>query len=164
MTMRSMEDLKESYARHRSVRIAFIAAVAVVAVILVFVSLTIGTRSLDITYVYDLVLDHISGATYDRNLQYGLWYDDIIVWDYRLPRAIFALVAGAGLAVAGAAMQSVMKNPLADPYTTGISSGALLGVAIAMVFGFAAGAGGIDGYGTIVNAMIFSMIPWWSYI
>lgn len=54
-------------------------AVAVVAVILVFVSLTIGTRSLDITYVYDLVLDHISGATYDRNLQYGLWYDDIIV-------------------------------------------------------------------------------------
>ena len=159
MAVRGMEDLKERYARHRSVRMLFIAVVAVVAVALVFVSLTIGTRSMDISYVYDLVLDHIAGVTYDRDLQYQLWYDDIIVWDYRLPRAIFAIIAGAGLAVAGAAMQSVMKNPLADPYTTGISSGALLGVAIAMVFGFAAGAGGIDGYGTIVNAMIFSMIP-----
>ena len=128
-----MEDLKERYARHRSVRMLFIAVVAVVAVALVFVSLTIGTRSMDISYVYDLVLDHIAGVTYDRDLQYQLWYDDIIVWDYRLPRAIFAIIAGAGLAVAGAAMQSVMKNPLADPYTTGISSGALLGVAIEKV-------------------------------
>lgn len=152
-------DFRASMARHSFVRIAFIAAVAAVAVVLVFLSLTVGTRDLSMGEVFRLFIDHLSGVTYDRDIQHDLWYDDNIVWNYRLPRALFAIIAGAGLAVAGAAMQSVMKNPLADPYTTGISSGALLGVAVAMVLGFSAGMGGIDGYGTIINAMIFAMIP-----
>lgn len=152
-------DFRASMARHSFVRITFIAAVAAVAVVLVFLSLTVGTRDLSMGEVFRLFIDHLSGVTYDRDIQHDLWYDDNIVWNYRLPRALFAIIAGAGLAVAGAAMQSVMKNPLADPYTTGISSGALLGVAVAMVLGFSAGMGGIDGYGTIINAMIFAMIP-----
>ena len=152
-------DFRASMARHSFVRIAFIAAVAAIAVVLVFLSLTVGTRDLSMGEVFRLFIDHLSGVTYDRDIQHDLWYDDNIVWNYRLPRALFAIIAGAGLAVAGAAMQSVMKNPLADPYTTGISSGALLGVAVAMVLGFSAGMGGIDGYGTIINAMIFAMIP-----
>ena len=152
-------DIRDTYSRYTARRVLFIAIFVVILVALALVSLAVGTRSLSVSEVYGILEDHISGVTYDQATQYALWYDDNIVWNYRLPRVIFAIIAGAGLSVAGAAMQSVMKNPLADPYTTGISSGAMLGVAIGMVLGFTAGAGGIDGYGLVINAMLFAMIP-----
>lgn len=152
-------DYKEEYHRYTLRRLIFIAIFAVLVIAMFFVSLSVGTRDLSISEVYRFFIDHLSGVTYDRSTDYQMWFDDNIIWNYRVPRAVFAIIAGAGLSVAGAAMQSVMKNPLADPYTTGISSGALLGVALAMVMGFVAGSGGIDGYGTVLNAMIFSMIP-----
>ena len=157
--MTGRDEMKEAYGRYTARRLLFIAVFAVMMVAMFFVSLTVGTRSLSVSEVYSLFIDHLKGITYDEVLQHDLWYDGRIVWGKRVPRALFALIAGAGLAVAGAAMQSVMKNPLADPYTTGISSGALLGVALAMVLGFTAGGVGIDGYGTMVNAMIFAMLP-----
>ncbi|TQV89617.1 FecCD family ABC transporter permease [Aliikangiella coralliicola] len=55
-----------------------------------------------------------------------------IVWDIRLPRILMALITGAGLSVTGAILQSVTRNPLADPYLFGISSGASLGAVIVM--------------------------------
>lgn len=54
-----------------------------------------------------------------------------IVWNYRLPRALFAFLIGALLAVAGALMQTLLRNPLADPYILGTSGGAATGVLIA---------------------------------
>ncbi|MBQ8643948.1 MAG: iron ABC transporter permease, partial [Candidatus Methanomethylophilaceae archaeon] len=149
----------EEYSRYTLRRIVFISLFVALVAALFLVSLAAGTRELSVGEVYGFLIDHLTGVVYDKETQYELWFDENIIWNYRVPRAIFAIIAGAGLSVAGAAMQSVMKNPLADPYTTGISSGALLGVALAIVLGFAAGSGGIDGYGTILNAMIFSMIP-----
>jgi iron complex transport system permease protein len=55
-----------------------------------------------------------------------------IIWEIRLPRILMALITGAGLSVTGAILQSVTRNPLADPYLFGISSGASLGAVIAM--------------------------------
>lgn len=55
-----------------------------------------------------------------------------IVWDIRLPRILCAVFVGAGLSVAGAVFQSLLMNPLADPYTLGISTGAALGASIAI--------------------------------
>ncbi|MCG8613655.1 MAG: iron ABC transporter permease [Pseudomonadales bacterium] len=55
-----------------------------------------------------------------------------IIWEIRLPRILMALITGAGLAITGAMMQSVTRNPLADPYLFGISSGASLGASIVM--------------------------------
>lgn len=78
-----------------------------------------------------------------------------IVIHLRLPRILGALVAGFGLAICGAAMQSMLKNPLADPYTMGISSGAGFGAALAMILGFELIAGG----GVVLNAFIFAIIP-----
>lgn len=153
------DDVRKGYGRYTARRLAFICVMAVMVVALLFVSLAVGTRSLSVSEVYSILADHLSGVVYDRTTQYAQWYDDNIVWNYRLPRVIFAIIAGAGLAVAGATMQSIMKNPLADPYTTGISSGALLGVAVGMVLGFTAGSGGMDGYGLVVDAMLFAMIP-----
>jgi iron complex transport system permease protein len=59
-----------------------------------------------------------------------------IVWNLRLPRALLAFIAGAALAVSGAVMQSMLRNPLASSYTLGVSSGASLGAALVIFTGF----------------------------
>ncbi|UHL64322.1 iron ABC transporter permease [Paralcaligenes sp. KSB-10] len=60
----------------------------------------------------------------------------IIVWQIRLPQALMAIVIGAALGLAGAEMQTVLNNPLASPFTLGISSAAALGASLALVFDF----------------------------
>ena len=59
----------------------------------------------------------------------------VIVWDVRLPYAVMAVLVGAALALAGAEMQTVLNNPLASPFTLGVSSAASLGAALAIVLG-----------------------------
>lgn len=59
--------------------------------------------------------------------------EETIVWDLRLPRVLTAMTVGAGLAVAGATFQGVLRNPLADPYVLGTASGAALGAAVAVI-------------------------------
>ncbi len=56
-----------------------------------------------------------------------------IVWNIRLPRALAAIVAGVGLSVAGVALQSILRNPLASPYTLGISHAAAFGAAFSVI-------------------------------
>ena len=63
---------------------------------------------------------------------------DQAVWQFRLPRALLAGLAGAGLALAGALMQVTVRNPLAEPYILGVSSGASVGAVLVIVFGSAA--------------------------
>lgn len=63
---------------------------------------------------------------------------DAIVWDLRLPRVIAAFGVGAGLALAGAVMQALTRNPLADPYLLGLSSGAAFGAVALVVLGLTA--------------------------
>lgn len=62
---------------------------------------------------------------------------DAIVWELRLPRVLVALGIGAGLALAGAVMQALTRNPLADPYLLGLSSGAALGAVLLVIAGYA---------------------------
>lgn len=71
----------------------------------------------------------------------------LIVWDLRLPRLASALAAGAALAMAGVLTQGVLRNPLAEPYTLGISAGAALGASLALL-----GAMGLGGL-TLVTAL-----------
>lgn len=72
----------------------------------------------------------------------GLWpagdwtpAQEQIVWRLRLPRALLGAVVGAGLAVAGTVMQALVRNPLADPYLLGVSSGAATGAVLALATG-----------------------------
>lgn len=84
--------------------------------------------------------------------------DDFAIWERMIPRAILAFFAGLGLAVGGCIMQTIMRNPLADPYTTGISSGAGLGAAIAIILGFSIP--GMNSFSSVVVfAFLFSLIP-----
>jgi iron complex transport system permease protein len=77
------------------------------------------------------------------------------IWLGRLPRVLTALVAGFGLAVAGAVMQSILRNPLASPFTLGISSGAGFGAALAIILGQGIGSGS---YYIMSNAFLGSMV------
>jgi len=58
---------------------------------------------------------------------------DVIIWNIRLPQALSSIVAGAGLAVAGAVMQSILRNPLGSPFTLGISHAAAFGAAFSVM-------------------------------
>jgi iron complex transport system permease protein len=60
---------------------------------------------------------------------------EVIVWQVRLPQALLALLVGGALALAGAEMQTTLNNPLASPFTLGVSSAASLGAALAIVLG-----------------------------
>ena len=66
--------------------------------------------------------------------------DEGIVWNYRLTRALAAAACGAGLATCGVVLQSLLRNPLADPYLLGISAGASTGAVLVAVLGLGAGA------------------------
>jgi iron complex transport system permease protein len=60
-----------------------------------------------------------------------------IILNYRLPRTLIAMFVGAGLAAAGCSLQALFRNPLADPYILGVSSGASVGAAIVILIGIA---------------------------
>ena len=77
---------------------------------------------------------------------------NVIIFDYRLPQALTAMLAGAALAVAGLLMQTLFRNPLADPSMLGISSGASLGVGLVILL-----------TGAISGAAI-SSFGWWSTV
>jgi len=59
----------------------------------------------------------------------------VIVWDIRLPYALMAIAVGMSLGLAGAEMQTILNNPLASPFTLGVSSAAAFGAALAIVLG-----------------------------
>lgn len=71
--------------------------------------------------------------------------DEGIVWNYRLTRALVAAACGAGLATCGVVLQSLLRNPLADPYLLGISAGASTGAVLVAVLGLGAGAVSLSG-------------------
>lgn len=80
----------------------------------------------------------------------------IIVWDIRLPYALMAMVVGAALGLAGAEMQTILNNPLASPFTLGVSSAAAFGAALAIVLGI--GIPGIaDQWFISANAFVFAL-------
>ena len=105
---------------------------------------------------YHYIIGHILGNEYPVRSEE--WWNDFFIWNSILPRICVAIVAGASLSIAGAMMQSIVSNPLADPYTTGISSGACFGAVAAIIAG--ATFSSISGeYGIITNAFIGALIP-----
>ena len=79
----SPDDILDEYSRHTGRRFLFLAALAVAVAVLFLVSVTVGTRGLSVAEVFGLLIDHLSGVTYDRATEYGLWFDDNIVWQHR---------------------------------------------------------------------------------
>ena len=86
-------------------------------------------------------------------------FTDFIFWDNLLPRAINAALVGGVLAIGGCVMQIIFRNPLADPYTTGISSGAGFGATLAIAMGISIVPGLYGDWAIVANAFILSLVP-----
>ncbi len=109
-------------------------AAAIVLVLSIGVAVTIGPADLALSEVgrslaTNLGVDGLFGLEPLSALRDGM------VWQLRMPRILTAAAVGAGLAVCGAVMQSLTRNPLADPYLLGLSSGASLGAVLVLLAG-----------------------------
>lgn len=107
---------------------------AAALIVTVLVAVTIGPADLSVGEVWRSVAHHLGfggalGLEPLGRLQDGL------VWELRLPRVLTAAAVGAGLAVCGVVMQALTRNPLADPYLLGLSSGASLGAVLVLLVG-----------------------------
>lgn len=131
-------DVLERYRGYSRKRIAFFSLSAALLVVIGVFSLTIGAASLSFSEAVSALLGRASTNSVNT-----------IVWNIRLPRVLSAIVAGAGLAVAGAAMQSILRNPLGSPYTLGISHAAAFGAAFSVI---------VLGAGTVQSSTADSVI------
>jgi iron complex transport system permease protein len=103
---------------------------AIILVVVVVIALKLGAVPVSL-YGLGLDLLHVLvGKTGELSSNYNM-----IVYDIRLPRILLSIVVGASLAVAGTAFQALLRNPLADPYILGASSGASLGAMLTLIAG-----------------------------
>ncbi|MCX5401454.1 iron ABC transporter permease [Streptomyces sp. NBC_00102] len=120
---------------------------AVLLLASVAVAVTIGPARISVADVWSVVAAHLGlGGTESSPIRDG------IVWDLRMPRTLLAAVCGAGLAVCGTVMQSLLRNPLADPFVLGVSSGASTGAVVVVVLGVGGGAVSLSA-GAFVGAL-----------
>lgn len=104
----------------------FLFVTAVLLVFFAIVGISFGAADLDPERIFAIFFNEGDGLTWQ------------IIWNIRLPRVLSAILAGMALSVAGAAMQSILRNPLGSPFTLGISNAAAFGAAVAVVL-FGAG-------------------------
>ncbi|WP_285181404.1 iron chelate uptake ABC transporter family permease subunit [Rhodococcus sp. MEB032] len=112
------------------------------------VAITLGPAGLSVGEVASIVVGHLGGTAADVTP-----IRDGIVWDLRLPRTLLAALCGAGLGLCGAIMQSLLRNPLADPFVLGISSGASTGAVLIVILGVGSGVIGLSS-GAFIGAVI----------
>lgn len=142
--------MKEEYQRFVSRKTLFLILLLLGIILLAGVSATLGSANLSVLDVYHAILARLFPDHFQSD-----WFSDTIVWGLRLHRIMLSVVAGMGLAIAGAVMQGILKNPLASPFTLGISSAASFGAALAIVLG----AGFVGGEWLIIgNAFVFTLL------
>ena len=145
-------EAKEAYSRLTARKTLFILVGLGGLVALVLVATSVGSADLGVNSVASAIAARMFPFL---NLEVSSKVD-VIVWDIRLPRIVLGIVAGAGLAISGAAMQGIMRNPLVSPFTIGISSAAGFGASVAIVLG--AGMIGSGKYLIITNAFAFALL------
>lgn len=119
-------------------------------------ALGIGTVSLPIKVIYMTIINHLQSDLSIYDVNQGAIHD--IIWLLRLPRLIMAAIVGCGLATCGVIMQAIVKNPLADPYILGVSSGASLGATAAVLLGIGVSFGeNFIGVAAFIGAFIVSI-------
>jgi len=120
----------------------------VLLLVSIAVATTIGPSDLGPADAYAAVLERLGGPRSQLTM-----LQQSIIWDLRLPRALLAAACGAGLALCGVILQSLLRNPLADPFILGVASGASTGAVSIVVLGIGAGAIGLAA-GAFVGAVV----------
>ena len=94
------------------------------------VAIAVGAVSVSLNTVWGVLINKLSPDTMAATWSKG---HEAIVWNIRFPRALLSMMVGAGLAVVGASLQAVTRNPLADPHLLGISAGGAFGAILALL-------------------------------
>ena len=115
--------------RRVGVSSVLLGAVALLLVSLSF-AVSVGAVPVPLGTVWGILLNKISPGLIEQTWSQGR---EAIVWEIRFPRAILAMMVGAGLAMEGASLQAVTRNPLADTHLLGISSGVAFGAILALL-------------------------------
>ncbi|MGE0129121.1 MAG: FecCD family ABC transporter permease [Blastocatellales bacterium] len=93
------------------------------------IALALGSEPVAASQIFSALISKLTGASSPLSIE-----QDVIIFSLRLPRIALAIGVGAALAIAGAAFQALLRNPLADPYVLGVSGGAALGSITAIIF------------------------------
>ena len=110
--------------------VKIIVVLVVVSILTLLICVQYGTERISFGDVLRLLLAGSEMPAGNTGISPG-----VILWEVRIPRLILAFLVGSSLATVGVALQALLRNPLADPYILGISSGAALGAALALQFG-----------------------------
>lgn len=129
-----MTDIRQS-SRQRGTFTGMLLVSLVVIGLAVGVSVGIGDLPIPLGTTFYAVTNRLGWTAMELNRIH-----ETVIWDYRLSRALVAAFCGAGLALSGAIMQSLLRNPLAEPYVLGISAGASTGAVAIVILGIGAGA------------------------
>lgn len=151
------DKFKKDYKKQSSRNIILTIFLILATAILFVYSLCISQYPINFSEAFDILIANLKGESNPSTFVERT--KNNIVWTYNVPRAIAGVTVGAILAVGGAVMQSMVRNPLASPYTTGISSGAYFGVTIYVVLGISVLPLTHGGMEQIINAFVFALIP-----
>lgn len=133
---------------------AFLICFLILSLIL---SISFGAAKVSISEILDVLGEEILGMDNGIQQNENAFLRDI-VWELRVPRILLGMLAGAGLALCGCVMQAVVKNPLANPYILGISSGAALGATVAIMVGFTIFGNLSVGLSAFIGALLSSYV------
>ncbi|GAB6143038.1 FecCD family ABC transporter permease [Desulfocicer niacini] len=113
-----------------------VCALSVLLFVLVVLSASLGYMKIDFLDVLEIIFSHVSGK---ENTGISISQASrVIVMDVRLPRILTCAAVGAALALSGVIFQGILLNPLADPYTLGVSAGAAFGACFAILLNLGA--------------------------
>jgi iron complex transport system permease protein len=138
---------ERQWSRHAAATVLTLGGLIVLAVS-VGVAVTLGPADVSLVNVRDILLNHLWLAEIPVRVS-----EDAIVWQERLPRALVAAACGAGLGLCGAILQSLLRNPLADPFVLGVSSGASTGAVAVGMLGLGGSSLGLSG-GAFLGALV----------
>ena len=143
--------------RSKEISVALLMLLLAVLLVLAFLwALSIVTVKLSFMQIYEGIVNQFTSGMAIETAGQGPVHD--IIWLLRLPRLVLAALVGMGLSVCGVIMQAVVKNPLADPYILGISSGASLGATAAILLGIGVALGeNFVGIAAFIGAFAMSL-------
>ena len=117
--------------RQRSTMLVYLALIGFALLIFsLSIAISVGAVAVPTGTVWGVLANKVVPGTIDPYWSKGR---EAIIWDIRFPRGILSMMVGAGLAIVGASLQAVTRNPLADPHLLGISSGGAFGAILALL-------------------------------
>ena len=150
----STTEAKNLYTKAKGKKVLLILSVCIALLIAIVISVSLGAGSPRFFEAANVVLSKFFPFL---GIDPGSQITQTIIFEIRLPRVFLAVIAGAGLAASGVAMQGVLKNPLVSPYILGISAAAGFGAALAIALGIGV-VTQYGGYIVVANAFVFSIL------